>query len=210
MRQDRRESLHGKIERLENMSDLWVIFEIPAKEASERGHNPMPGDEDFISMLSHSQSDYSLPSLLDHSRHNGSKRRNSIKSSCKRVDLESPPHRCHCEESTDTYYSDENHYDVWSDCGDSVEESYASTICYYQGDRWSSSSTSLPTSASTSPGASPPTKKTDEPPHTPHRYDPTKSDQIPRIHCRTRPENVKLDRSPQIPRRIATSSLGEC
>ena len=202
MRQDRRGSLREEIERLGSMDDLWVIFELPMEDSSEK--DLTPGDADFISMLSHSQSDYSLQSLMDHSRHSRQARRTSLK--CKRVDTESPLHRSNCGESTDTYDSDD--YD--SDCTFSVE-SYASTICYYSGDRWSPCHSARTTVQSV---------KTDVPPHTPKRTEimvNNKSDQTPRIPCRTQQAEttvpklppIKLDRSPRIPRRMATDSVGD-
>ena len=210
-------SFRGEME--QSMSDLWVIFEIPDKEVSERdyGHDD---DDDFISMLSCSQSDFSLSSMIlwtdatsSSCSHPHQNNKRHLKSTCKRVDIESPLHRSHFCDKDFSYMFDDSDEDLLSECSYSVQaaESYAtqtttssSTICYYTGDRWSSLS---PTA----------TIKRDQAPHTPQRgtvwADQISmaalpqldgADQIPRIPCRT--GSKLMDKSPQLPRRMATLS----
>lgn len=116
----------GDVERKGSMSDLWVIFEIPTEETSDRGGGPF--EADIISMLSHSQSDVSLNTLGDSPR---TQRKPKLTSSCKRIDITSPLHRNNsCGDSVGTWSSDEN---------DSTVCSNEPTICYFAGDRWSAS-----------------------------------------------------------------------
>eukprot|EP00977_Amphora_coffeiformis_P016286 scaffold4990_cov176-Amphora_coffeaeformis.AAC.3 len=195
---ERRASMsRGEVERKGSMRDLWVIFEIPAEECSDRGDL---SDADFISMLTHSQSDFSLSSMLDGPR---TTREPKLSSTCKRVDITSPLHRLNsCGDSGGTWSSDEN---------DSISaQSIESTICYFAGDRWSPleapRTTLLPTSNTCNAvNVSPP--RSDQNPRCPQRKavcpQISKSDYGPRLANRSVgfPLTSKSDYIPRQPLR---------
>lgn len=109
---------------------LSIIFEIPAEEISEKDDSHHKIEVDMISELSHSFSEFSVESfLLEDSC--PSDKKHIRKSSCKRIDVESPLHRSHFTSSlTEISFDDDDESTV-------SYSQYSSSLCYFTGDRWS-------------------------------------------------------------------------
>lgn len=103
-----------------------IIFEIPAEDISEKddSHPEIISELDQVSELSHSISEFSLESLCPSSK------RHVQKSSCKRIDVDSPLHRSHFTSSLTEFSFDDDESTL--SCSQ-----YSSSFSYFTGDRWS-------------------------------------------------------------------------
>ena len=110
--------------------NLSIIFEIPAEEISEKddSHHEIISEFDDISELSLSVSDFSLESLFESS--GPSSKRHMRKSSCKRIDVDSPLHRSHFASSLTEISFDND--DLAQSCSQ-----HSSSLCFFTADRWS-------------------------------------------------------------------------
>ena len=111
-----------------SLCDLWVIFELPNMESSERD-----GDDFSVPVLSLSFSEWSCESSVEQSPYQAKQRME--RSKCKRIELDSPLHPSNIVSSDSCLCTDTN---------DTRNQGKGSRIKYYRIDRWSSGERNFP------------------------------------------------------------------